>query len=202
MGVADQNLSPGLFPSVGPAQLDRLVRFSKAWVEDGATWVDLPWVAPMPLVRETCPPGRRIFETPHGCLLASGEQAFIWLDGLGQLPTGLLVGWSPCYRDEDPIEQWHRFAFAKVEAYRMLGQEEHSHSALMEMVDMAARHMEKISPGVHVRQRWFKDGTADLEINGHEVGSYGVRPHPSREGRRYLYGTVVAEPRFTMALAG
>ena len=37
----------------------------------------------------------------------------------------------------------------------------------------------------------------DIVLNGIEVGSYGIRQH---ENLRWIYGTGIAEPRFSTAL--
>lgn len=188
-------------PKIEPAALARLAQAAKDWVGEGAIWVDLPWTAPEFFVESTRPEWSQVqMPTQYGHLVASGEQSFLWLDDRKELPRGCLIGWTPCFRDEPVFDKWHQFGFMKIEAYQVLQEGEHPASMLSALVDRAAAHFEKWA-GRHVHQKFFRDGTADIELNGHEVGSYGIRKHPSIEGRSYLYGTVLAEPRFSTALS-
>lgn len=203
MAVADSVLDHAapVVSKLGPDTIYRFHRACKDWIDEGAQWVDLPWTVPKQFTDATRPMlefGQDI-QTPHGMLLASGEQAFLWMDSQNLLPPHCHIGWTPCFRDEPVIDRWHRYGFMKVEAYQPLSSRDHQKSALMALVDRAQSHFERWS-GRHVRQRWFPDGTCDIEINGVEVGSYGIRRHPTHAHREYLYGTVLAEPRFSEAL--
>lgn len=187
-------------PRLGPEALARFSIACSDWLAAGSTWVDLPWTAPEFFVESTRPDGVSArLPTPHGHLVASGEQSFLWLDERGLLPEGRLIGWTPCFRDEPKFDRWHQFGFMKMEVYEVLRPGDHPASSLYALVSHAAGHFERWA-GKHVHQKFFRDGTADIDLNGHEIGSYGVRPHPSIPGRSYLYGTVLAEPRFSTAL--
>jgi hypothetical protein len=188
-------------PQLGLSVMARLATAAQDWVKEGAIWVDLPWTAPEFFVECTRPAWSKTnFPTGHGHLVASGEQSFLWLDDRNELPSGRLIGWTPCFRDEPVFDRWHQFGFLKIETYQVLQEGEHPASALSELVNRAAAHFECWADH-HVHQKFFRDGTADIELNGHEIGSYGIRKHPSLIGRSYLYGTVLAEPRFSTALS-
>lgn len=200
MAAADYTASSSepVISRLDPDVLYRFHRAARDWVEAGAAWVDLPWTVPLQFIQATRPElsfGQDV-ATPRGMLVASGEQAFLWLDSQDMMQPRCHVGWTPCFRDEPVIDQWHRYAFIKLEAYRPLAKHEHQKSVLMALVDQAQGHFERWS-GRNARQRWFRDGTCDIEIDGREVGSYGVRSHPTIEGREYVFGTALAEPRFS-----
>lgn len=197
MGDADLAMQA---PRLGVSALSRFHKAAQDWIDSGAKWVDLPWTAPEAHVESTRPlsAGAQL-QTPHGHLLASGEQAFLWLAERDMLPSGLLIGWSPCFRDEPVFDRWHQFGFMKIEAYKLLHEKDHPISELSKLVEHAATHFENWA-GRHVYQKFFRDGTADIDLNGHEIGSYGIRKHPFLAGKSYLYGTVLAEPRFSTAL--
>lgn len=187
-------------PRLDPLVLARFAAAGKAWIDEGATWIDLPWQVPAEFTRATRPlfcHGRDV-ETPHGTLLASGEQAFLWLDAQRRLPATCLVGWTPCFRDEPVLDDWHQYGFIKLEAYRPLDGSADPQVELLAMVDRAQRHF-RCWAAQDIVRRPLADGTIDLELNGHEVGSYGIRRHPTLTSRQYVYGTVLAEPRFSMA---
>lgn len=188
-----------IHPTLTPGALAHLAAALQLWQEAGAAFTNLPWAAPPHVVQGTRPmwAGRDTI-TPHGVLVASGEQSFLWMDEEGLLPENpLCVGWSPCFRDERHFDDLHHFYFMKVEIYRRLETGEDGERVLNDLVATAAGIMEKIggvAPAVVEIAPW----QLDLEIAGLEVGSYGCRPRPN--GRPYFYATGLAEPRFSQAL--
>lgn len=187
-------------PRLPPTVIARFAQVSDWWLRRGSRWVDLPWQVPSCFTQATRPLFCHVqdVDTPHGTLLASGEQAFLWLDAQRRLPEECMVGWTPCFRDEAVLDDWHQYGFIKLEAYRPLG---HACDRVAELLSMVDRAQECFSlySGQDVVRRPLADGTIDLELNGHEVGSYGIRKHPTVPARQYVYGTVLAEPRFSMA---
>lgn len=188
-------------PPLNPSVLSRFAQAAHDWKSEGALWVDLPWQVPEDFTRATRPlfcHGKDV-QTPHGTLLASGEQAFLWLDSQRLLPDICMVGWTPCFRDEAVLDGWHQYSFIKLEAYLPIASDVDAEKALDRLACRARAHFERWS-GQRIFRRNLADGSIDLELNEHEIGSYGVRSHPTIKGRRYAYGTVLAEPRFSMAM--
>lgn len=198
---AVNGISPGLHPSLGPEALSRFSKAAAWWIEHGAHWVDLPWVVPARFMLATRPTDIQVRDvaTPYGFLVASGEQAFLWLDEQKRLDAHTWIGWSPCFRDEPVLDELHQYAFIKLELYRPLGPNDSSAEALTHFVDLAQKGFEVLS-GITPQKRAVSDNQIDLEIKGIEVGSYGIRPHPTLIGRTYVYGTALAEPRLSKAL--
>lgn len=187
--------------------LERLQRVLDAWTQRGWTPVALPWMAPEPYMAATRPDTVRWPEpaTHEGALVASGEQAFLWLAAHDRLPPAAhgWIGWSPCFRHEayDPL---HQHYFLKAELFAPLDTPD------MESVLRLARQVtgtwydladtEGRDPEARFHWAATDDLSGDLLLDGIELGSYGVRAQPGQRGW-YLYGTALAEPRWSRAWA-
>ena len=191
--------------SISPTALARIACALEMWVGDGARHVDLPWVAPDQFVQASRPSdsfGQDV-STPHGQLLTSGEQSFCWLASQGLLDDGgPFVGWTPCFRDEERFDATHHYGFMKAEAFAWADDT----SLVLQVRGFASRALGVMrllaGVGTPIHMKPLEDGTVDLELGGVEVGSIGARRLPGCEsGRTYLYATVMAEPRFSQALA-
>lgn len=155
----------------------------------GYEYIDVPWLVSSKSMAITSPPDAKLFETFAGCCVASGEQSL--LEMRGQLiPGKRYVCATPCYRD-DPPDKLHRQTFFKVEL--MTAQPENAEYELVETLEAAAGFFRQYGRPV----RKSAPGGIDLEINGVEVGSYGIR---SYKDFRWVYGTGCAEPRLSQAL--
>ncbi len=187
-------------PDIPARALARLARVMERWVEqENAREVPLAWMTPHAYVEVTRPawaPEQPV--TEHGYLVASGEQTFLQLAEEDRLPKAeCYIGWTPCFRHETFDEQ-HHFAFLKAEAFAWLDETRPEDHQLIEWVERARRVLQDETEG-DICPVPLEDGSWDLELNGVEVGSYGIRALPLT-GRRYLYGTALAEPRFSFAL--
>ncbi len=175
----------------------------------GFEFIDLPWAVHRVYSDATRPEGHKDFATPIGSLVASGEQSFLQMWGRGELPflkgTPGYVGWTPCFRDEPILDEFHQSCFLKVEWFVPNPQDPtHLLSALL---DMQQATFCALAQGLGVpyqttRSRMQVAQTAsdtyDINVCGIEVGSYGLRTFRNDP---YLYGTGLALPRFTTALA-
>jgi hypothetical protein len=170
----------------------------------GYKYMEVPWIVSKEAMNVTKPPfATRTFETFMGDLVASGEQSFIELMIYDCLPKGKYVCVTPCFRDEvvDPLHQnW----FMKVELIRTDSTQRKDLVDLMyDAVNFYVDTYEMYTKG---QQHPTIDDPASvypysydiLSPDGIELGSYGIRSHGDHE---WVYGTGVAEPRLSYALA-
>ena len=122
-------------------------------------------------------------------LIGSSEQSFVRL-ALDGLPDSKYVSCSPCFRNEETRDHLHQRQFMKVELFQT---EYVTLYSLQLMVETALRFFNAYAPAVSVRT----DEGYDIEVNGIEVGSYGIRQH---RHVRWIYGTGCAEPRLSQAI--
>lgn len=203
----------GPFP---PNTLQQLQHALDWWVARDAIYTDLPWLVEQEYADATRPPGRRDVAALHGLFVSSGEQSFLKLWSEGRLPaTGptpsaerVYIGWTPCMRDEEHLDELHQHGFMKAEWFvpadhlDWAGQM----ARLMQLVwrqrlcfhAIAGRLLGAPGGGAPVPTLEPQGvGVIDLMLGGIEVGSYGIRTF---RGRAYIYGTALALPRFHQAL--
>lgn len=184
-----------------------------AWTSRGFRYVSLPWVVPTRYTDVTRPPGATDVLTPHGALVASGEQAFLQLWDEAHLPPSRLgyIGWTPCFRDEPVLDDLHHHAFIKAELFIPLeaaclaeldALEGPSQRLLARLVEQQAEVFRLLASregrrGIPLVQERVDGRQTDLLLAGIELGSYGLRCF---KDRAYLYGTALALPRFHVAL--
>lgn len=185
--------------------LARLARCTAYWERQGYQFVPLPWVADERYTAATKPSFVKEpdIATPHGNLVASGEQAFLRLMEQGQLPEGTsFVGWTPCFRNEATFDSTHHLYFMKAELF-VRCQNRAEAAELVREVALTAQswmHGELLAVGVVENPLLVPIGDLqlDLELGGIELGSYGYR---ELFGQGFVYGTGCAEPRFSQAAA-
>lgn len=179
----------------------RAAKAIKRYQKLGYTYVDTPWLVSDEAIAATLPPGKHGFELGHptlkpGKLVGSAEQGFIQLMLDNAIRPGNYVSAGPCFRDEEVVDQTHQYAFFKVELITIQS------STGTRLTDSDARYMasevedvlyEMYGFGAHVVKT--PDGW-DIEVEGVEVGSYGVREY---NGHRWVYGTGLALPRTPIA---
>ena len=161
--------------------------------------IEVPWLISRQAASFTAPEGIRQFETFAGCLPASGEQSFIHMYRLGQLRPGRFVTVTPCFRDEPVLDTWHKQHFLKVETIRIfdiLPSDETVHKEILFAVGCAQLVMKEL--GVETTPVQVSPTQYDLiSPTKIELGSYGYR---YLGGIPWVYGTGLAEPRFSRCL--
>jgi hypothetical protein len=161
----------------------------------GYRYVEVPWSVPGEITRVTCPEERWIVSSSLGDLVGSAEQSFMHLKREGQLGPGKFVACSPCFRNEDTVDDLHQRTFMKVELYQDADMSDPLGCVQRHVSEVVAFHR-TLLPGMehHLTIRRVGPLAIDIELDGIEIGSYGVR---SWNGCDWLYGTAIAEPRFT-----
>lgn len=190
---------------LGGDVLARLARSVQHWEQQGCQFVSLPWLAPAPYLAATKPDFVTAADigTPHGFLLASGEQAFLMLQAEQRLPAGeQFIGWTPCFRDEAVFDQSHHFYFMKAEVFELATPDSATDKLANMLTRARAFFMSELClagapASARVEVEYLGPAQQDLLLMGLEVGSYGIRQF---NGQTYVYGTACAEPRFSLAL--
>lgn len=201
-----------------------LVAAQWAYKELGYTPIDVPWWATRDIVNITKPiglPEHSEYELSinNKCLLASGEQGFLYMANKGQLPSGNYQTITPCFRNE-PHDTFHQKQFMKLELMEYMDTHTPWHAtpdaaALNEriecMVDNVLDTFDVLAQNQMVIRAVTVDtpdharvpGTVAYDIEGKyndqwiELGSYGARR--SVFGT-WIFGTGLAEPRFSKVL--
>lgn len=125
-------------------------------------------------------------------LVASGEQGYLYLMLKGFLPKGKYVTITPCFRNESQ-GLLHRKQFIKCE---LIDVDSNSDESLQSILRDATSFMRKYLQVEIIPTEGEKLASAsyDLRYEGVELGSYGIRQFGSM---RWIYGTGIAEPRFS-----
>lgn len=203
----------------------------KACQDFGYQRIEVPWWVSPEVDRITKPANATSYKLSLNGkhLLASGEQAFIYLFLKGQLPPGRYCTMTPCFREES-YDDWHSKHFMKVEMINIFSADADAPqdtwqgridqmaedgrdimSASTSRFDSNRVHMVPIQcegssndpAGMVLNPRLFcidieyilnmKDPSARVEL-----GSYGAR---RCSFAKWVYGTALAEPRFSKVLA-
>ena len=156
--------------------------------------IDVPQVVDFDVSQHTKPEGvPEKFHRGMKVYVASAEQSFLQLHKEGKLSNGKYVAMTPCYRNETCLDDTHYNMFLKVELINIGS----INSA--ECVYDAKRFFDIYTPSVvietHESINSFDIITAYCKT---ELGSYGVRS--TLDGINYVYGTGIAEPRFSVVL--
>lgn len=186
----------------------------------GFAYIDVPWAVSREAIMLTRPPhvkGEPFSLEAGGKLLypvASAEQSFLQMRLDGQLTSAAFQSYcaiTPCFRNEPVLDDQHQPYFMKLELIswvpsngKIIEQEIQMHR----MIDDARKFFEAegletdiIANTEGLRDPLAVEGLA-YDITSYrtnvEVGSYGIREHASVG--RWIYGTGIAEPRFSYAL--
>ncbi len=168
-------------------RIDRSIEFYESY---GFKRIESPWTVTKEVSGITKPPNGTDWEIlgKDKVLVASGEQSFLYLYLKGFLPKGNYQTVTPCFREE-PFDKTHTKYFIKNE---LIITENVSEDSLFYVAGICKQFYEK-ELGVKIDLIKTNEGV-DLEINGIEIGSYGIR---SCEYLDWIYATGLAEPRFT-----
>ena len=165
--------------------------------ELGYKRVEVPWTVTKEISDITRPEGAKDFQLVHDnnkVLVASAEQSFLYQYAKGFLPKGRFQAITPCFRFEN-IDGTHSKTFMKNE---LINTEHVDDVHLQEMILDAKTFFDHFinihEPRTQIVQTG--DQSFDITFKGIELGSYGIR---SCSFLTWIYGTGVAEPRFTTA---
>ena len=177
-----------------PINYGRLANAQLFYLGRGYQNVETPWLVSARAVGATLPPECQPYTTSFGVLVGSGEQGFLqcMLDGV--LNPGKSQTTTPCFRDEKILTEMCRQTFVKLEliwyqpedpqaAYSTVIND--ALACFFEIADIGACDVVRTEQGV------------DIFYSGIELGSYGVR---QMGGHVWVYGTGLAEPRFSLAI--
>lgn len=195
-------------PKIDYALLGRAL---EAYQVRGYKYVEVPWMVSDHYIRATLPHGAPAMQAAcqhdgrlvelyeaESYLVGSGEQGFVALD----LPLGAYVGITPCFRVEDNQNLFYQDGFIKVELFVRIPLDEQVRSQtpgthIDHVITDAREVLSLYTDGDDIRQIETAEGF-DLMLGDVEIGSYGERVF---EDQRWLYGTGLALPRFSVARA-
>jgi len=151
--------------------------------------IESPWTVSEYVDNLTKPKDRISFQLKHNnkCLVASGEQAFLYLYLKDFLPKGQFQTTTPCFRMES-FDYSHTKYFIKNE---LIKTDIVNDIELEKIIDKCLIFYKKYIPGVIVSTTEIG---FDIEYNGQELGSYGIR---ECEYLKWIYATGCAEPRLS-----
>lgn len=168
-------------------RIDRSISF---YEKHGFNRIESPWTVTKSISAITKPAGKIDWEITgkDKVLVASGEQSFLYLYLKGFLPKGKFQTVTPCFREE-PFDKTHTKYFVKNE---LIVTDDVSENTLLSVVNLCKDFFEsELKTLISVVKT--EDGY-DLEYDGIEIGSYGIR---SCEYLSWIYATGLAEPRMT-----
>lgn len=167
------------------------------YISLGYEYIDVPWIVDIETQLITCPSEDMIYKTTGGGLVGSAEQGFIKLlldDKLDHNKKYCAI--TPCFRLNDSKHgSLHKEYFMKLELFSCA----HNYYSIMwDAYRLFDTYLRDNAPRLKTASDTGE--SADIELNGIEIGSYGRRK--LQNGVKYHYGTGMALPRFTMALHG
>ena len=181
----------------------------------GYTYTETPWLVPRSVMETTLPAGKRGFsahvtgeETESVSLVGSAEQGFLWMAQEHALEFDrTYVSVSPCFRDDAVSEgQVSQTTFMKVELFTLIppscSTPDYMDVVMRNLLADAQRFM-SLHGGVKTERVLTAEGE-DLVYGNYELGSYGIRSHDVHTEQHHgsyfwVYGTGLAEPRFSVA---
>lgn len=118
--------------------------------------------------------------------IASAEQSFIKMLLEGDLLENQHQALTPCYRPEKNLSESHQQVFLKLELFAKYDWLDYMIEDCFEFFTAKCYAVDIVKTDIGY----------DIELNGIEIGSYGLR---NIEGQVFTYGTGLAEPRFSYA---
>lgn len=166
-----------------------LINSSILYYEDkGFKRIETPWLVTEAVDSITRPKDITPFvvETKKKNLIASGEQAFLYLYLKEYLPKGKFQTVTPCFRN-DSFDFTHTKYFIKNE---LIQTEITTNSELEKIVGQAKNFFDSL---FNIETFILKtDEGFDIVLDDYELGSYGIR---ECNFLKWIYGTACAEPR-------
>lgn len=163
------------------------------YTENGFIRIESPWLVTEYIDLITKPKDTISYriEAKNKNFVASGEQSFLYLYLKEYLPKGKFQTITPCLRN-DSFDFTHTKYFMKNE---LIITDDVNKSNLDDIIGCARDFFtKKFNKVIEI----IPDGDGyDLQIDGYELGSYGIR---ECEFLKWIYGTGCAEPRTSKLL--
>ena len=162
----------------------------------GYVRIEAPWWVSPEIMRITAPKDCvKDYYLPNNrkCLVASGEQSFLYTAAKGRLPKGKYQTITPCFRDES-IGILSKKCFMKNE---LIITDRVDKDMLMKIIEHAEDFFRTQVPDKNKLNVVSTDQGFDINYGVIEIGSYGIR---SCEFLDWIYATGVAEPRLSRAI--
>lgn len=169
------------------------------YMKMGCWLASVPYLVDPDIMDWTCPEGaidKRLTHVSGKQYVASAEQSFLQMEkedriGIDQPP---MLALTPCYRDEAVLDDTHLNIFLKLEIFS------YDPSIMDEHYFWAHRMIQFFKyEGLSTSLIRTLDGVDVVTEDGLELGSFGYRVSP--KGVPYVYGTGLAEPRASLAIA-
>lgn len=125
--------------------------------------------------------------------VASGEQSFLYMINKGYLPKGKYQTITPCMRD-DTFDEYHTKYFMKNELIIVGG---NTQNDLDQIISVSFDFFLQNVPDKDLLKVKQDSNVIDIEYNGIELGSYGLRSCIFCD---WCFGTGLALPRFSRAI--
>lgn len=160
--------------------------------------VEAPWWVPKEIMQITkpkdSPEGSEYFLPKNNkCLVASAEQSFLYMYNQGLIPTGKFQATTPCFREEIQGPMKRKY-FIKNE---LIITDNVNYDNLSLIIENSLSFFKTQVPNKKLLKVIKIEDTFDIEYDGIELGSYGIR---STHFLDWIYGTGCAEPRLTRAI--
>jgi hypothetical protein len=156
---------------------------------NGFKRIESPWTVSEYVDNLTKPEGVLSFQLKHNnkCLVASGEQSFLYLYLKDFLPKGQYQTTTPCYRFES-FDYLHTKYFIKNE---LIKTDLVNNSELDKIIEICFNFFKNYINDVNIVQTAIG---FDVMYRDYELGSYGIREN---EFLKWIYATGCAEPRLS-----
>lgn len=159
-------------------------------------YIDVPWMVSKSAILSTFE--NNCFDPPDvdKHLVGSAEQSFCEMIMANNLNYGNYIAITPCFRKSDyNRSEFHFDHFIKSELIIYDKIENLNKNTLINLILLAQNFF--ISSGATAPEIIETFDGFDINNNGLEIGSYGIR---IVNNFSYIYGTAIAEPRFSMSL--
>lgn len=177
----------------------RLGQSVEFYLQKGYINLESPWYVPVEIMNLTLPKNKDSQESLYfipknqKALVASGEQSLLYLASQKLLPKNKIQTITPCFRD-DQEDTYHQKYFMKNELMIPFCDDDF---ILEEMINQALSFFKTQVPDIQKLQVVKTEDGFDIEYNGIEIGSYGIR---NTKDFNWIYGTGCAEPRMSLVL--
>ena len=176
----------------------QLLNYAEIYYQlNGFKKIEVPWTVNKEISDLTKPPLRRDFILEGKVLVGSAEQSFLDMFFANQIKKGRYVSTTPCFRDEEVLDDLHHQYFLKTELIQI---GDVSFRSLQEIIGTAIGFFSQFIPVEIVK---LDEESFDIySLKSHiELGSYGIHRF-SLNGQKieYIFATGCAVPRLSTVI--